>query len=37
VQALLAKTAPYAREGKYELYKTSTHFDSTEQHPQWLG
>ncbi len=37
VEALLARTAPSAREGKYELYKTSQKFDSTAQNPQWLG
>jgi predicted aldo/keto reductase-like oxidoreductase len=35
--ALLAKTAPLAGEGKYELYKTSRHFDGTFLHPWWLG
>ncbi len=37
VQALLAKTAAAAHEGKFELYKTSAQFDGTAQHPQWLG
>lgn len=37
VQALLAKTAPLAGQGKYELYKISDHFDGTAQNPQWLG
>ena len=37
VSALLAKTAQAAGEGKYELFKTSSHFDSTAQHPDWLG
>ena len=37
VAALLSKTAPVAGEGKYELYKTSDHFDGTVQNPQWLG
>jgi len=35
--ALLARTSPAAGEGKYELYKTSTHFDGTVQNPHWLG
>jgi diketogulonate reductase-like aldo/keto reductase len=35
--ALLAKTAPVAGAGKYELYKTSEHFDGTAQNPHWLG
>jgi len=37
VAALLAKTAKAAARGKYELYKTSDHFDSTVRNPQWLG
>jgi predicted aldo/keto reductase-like oxidoreductase len=37
VSALLAKTAPVAAQGKYELFKTSEHFDSTAHHPEWLG
>lgn len=37
VEALLAKTADAAKQGKYELYKTSHHFDGTYQNPQWLG
>lgn len=35
--ALLAKTAGAAKDGKYELYKTSNLFDATERNPQWLG
>jgi predicted aldo/keto reductase-like oxidoreductase len=35
--ALLAKTAAPARNGEYELYKTSTNFDGTVHNPQWLG
>ena len=35
-QAVLAKTATLAQTGSYERFKTSTHFDSTTQHPQWL-
>jgi len=23
--------------GEYELFKTTSHFDSTVQHPEWLG
>ena len=34
---LVAKTAPVAVAGAYELYKTSSHFDSTAHHPDWLG
>jgi aryl-alcohol dehydrogenase-like predicted oxidoreductase len=37
VTALLRRTAPAAVDGKYELFKTSTHFDSTAHHPEWLG
>jgi uncharacterized protein len=35
--ALLARTAAIASNGKYELYKTTHHFDGTWQNPQWLG
>src|SRR5881398_1581845 len=34
VAELLAKTATVAQDGKYELYKTSHHFDGTYQNPQ---
>jgi predicted aldo/keto reductase-like oxidoreductase len=37
VAAILAKTAPLAAKGQYELYKTSHHFDGTYQNPKWLG
>ena len=37
VAALLAKTADAANQGKFELYKTSHHFDGTYQNPEWLG
>jgi len=37
VSALLAKTAKAAEAGKFELYKTSHHFDGTFANPQWLG
>ena len=37
VQALLDRTTPAGRDGKYELYKTTHHFDGTYQNPQWLG
>jgi hypothetical protein len=26
-----------ATAGKYELFKTTSHFDSTAKHPDWLG
>ncbi|MBV9124518.1 MAG: aldo/keto reductase [Planctomycetes bacterium] len=35
--ALLEKTAEAAANGRYELFKTTSHFDGTAQHPQWLG
>ena len=37
IAALVAKTKPFATEGKYEFFKTSSHFDSTAKHPDWLG
>jgi aryl-alcohol dehydrogenase-like predicted oxidoreductase len=37
VEGLLDRTAHAARDGKYELYKTTHHFDGTYQNPQWLG
>lgn len=35
--SILQKVAPHAAQGKYELFKTSSHFDSTALHPEWLG
>jgi len=37
ITQLLAKTKDVAAAGKYELFKTSSHFDSTAKHPDWLG
>ena len=37
VASILAKTATAAADGKFEMYKTSHHFDGTYQNPQWLG
>ncbi len=37
VAAILAKTSTAARNGQFELYKTSHNFDGTYQNPQWLG
>lgn len=37
LEALLARTAPVATEGKFEGYKTTHTFDGTVQNPQWLG
>lgn len=34
---LLSKTAQAAAHGEFELFKTSNYFDSTAQHPEWLG
>ena len=37
ISNILKNTAPAASKGEYELFKTSSHFDSTALHPQWLG
>ncbi|MBW4443645.1 MAG: aldo/keto reductase [Plectolyngbya sp. WJT66-NPBG17] len=37
VEALLAKTAEAGMRGEFEPFKTSSIFDGTAQHPQWLG
>jgi uncharacterized protein len=37
VGALLGKTATAAKNGQFELYKTTHNFDGTYQNPQWLG
>jgi predicted aldo/keto reductase-like oxidoreductase len=37
IATLLAKTAKPARDGEYELFKTTSHFDSTAHNPEWLG
>jgi aryl-alcohol dehydrogenase-like predicted oxidoreductase len=37
VDALVAKTAPVAMRGQYELYKTSHFHDGTYYHPEWLA
>ena len=34
---LLARTAPAGKNGQWELFKTSSHFDSTAKNPDWLG
>jgi hypothetical protein len=36
VADLLKRTRSVAVEGQYELYKTSTRFDGTQQHPDWI-
>jgi predicted aldo/keto reductase-like oxidoreductase len=35
--SLLARTATAAGDGKFELFKTTSHFDGTAQNPKWLG
>ena len=37
VGKLISKTQEVARNGKYELFKTTSHFDTTSRHPDWLG
>jgi aryl-alcohol dehydrogenase-like predicted oxidoreductase len=37
VDALLAKTREAAATGRFEPFKTSSIFDGTAEHPQWLG
>jgi hypothetical protein len=37
VQALLKKTAKAASKGEFELFKTTSIFDSTAANPEWLG
>ena len=37
LNALLAKTAQAALRGEFEPFKTSSIFDGTAQHPEWLG
>ncbi len=37
VEALLAKTEAAASRGEFELFKTSSLFDSTAANPSWLG
>jgi aryl-alcohol dehydrogenase-like predicted oxidoreductase len=37
VRALLARTAEAASKGEFELFKTTSIFDSTTYHPNWLG
>ena len=36
-EALLARTAPAAARGEFELFKTSSIFDATATNPEWLG
>jgi aryl-alcohol dehydrogenase-like predicted oxidoreductase len=37
LQAIVSKTRTAAMSGKYELFKTTTQFDGTAQHPEWMG
>ena len=37
IVALAAKPKQAASSGKYELYKTTSHFDSSAHHTAWLG
>ena len=37
VTELISKTREAAIAGKYELFKTTSHFDTTARHPDWLG
>jgi predicted aldo/keto reductase-like oxidoreductase len=37
VAALLGKTQQAGSNGYYELFKTTSHYDSTAHHPEWLG
>jgi aryl-alcohol dehydrogenase-like predicted oxidoreductase len=37
VQTLLSKTRTAAARGEFELFKTTSMFDSTATHPEWLG
>ena len=37
VSAILNKTMQAAKHGKFELFKTTSHFDGTAHNPQWLG
>ncbi len=37
ISSLLARTASAAADGKFELFKTTPHYDGTAQNPKWLG
>ena len=34
---LISKSKEAAMSGRYELFKTTSHFDTTARHPDWLG
>ena len=37
VAKLISKSRDAAMGGKYELFKTTSHFDTTARHPDWMG
>jgi hypothetical protein len=37
IAAILEKSRPAAKDGRFEPFKTSPIFDSTAAHPEWLG
>ncbi|HEV8004316.1 MAG TPA: hypothetical protein VGP63_30915 [Planctomycetaceae bacterium] len=37
IAALLKKTAQAAENGRFEPFTTTSGFDSTAKHPEWLG
>jgi uncharacterized protein len=37
ISALLARTRDAAADGRFELFKTTNHFDGTAANPKWLG
>jgi predicted aldo/keto reductase-like oxidoreductase len=37
MNSLLARTATAAADGKFELFKTTSHYDGTAANPKWLG
>jgi predicted aldo/keto reductase-like oxidoreductase len=37
VGRLISKTQEVAKNGKFELFKTTSHFDTTARHADWLG
>jgi aryl-alcohol dehydrogenase-like predicted oxidoreductase len=37
LQAIVSKTRDAAMTGKFEPFKTTTQFDGTAQHPEWMG
>jgi hypothetical protein len=37
VSGLLSRTAQPASRGEYELFKTTSIYDGTAVHPEWLG